>query len=102
MMNGIHCGKQVAVTDDMVELALWRLSDGFAFVGLTEEWALSVCLFHAMFGGDCHEREFLNVRPGVKHADHENYDASVLEGWVDPYDGALYAHTAKTFWENTG
>jgi len=101
MLNGKECGADIKVDSDMVETATRRVDEGFAFVGLTDEWALSVCLFHAMFGGDCHAREFKNVRPGVKHADHENYDASVLEGWVDPYDGALYAHTSKVFWANT-
>jgi len=101
MLNGKECGANTEVDRGMVETATRRVDEGFAFVGLTDEWALSVCLFHAMFGGDCHAREFKNVRPGVKHADHENYDTSALEGWVDPFDGALYAHTAKIFWANT-
>merc|ERR550514_2499518 len=64
MMNGRDCGAAVPVTVDMMSSAIDRLDTGFAFVGLTEEWALSVCLFRAMFGGKCHRREFLNVRPG--------------------------------------
>lgn len=99
MMNGNLCGEDVQVTDDMLAHALWRLSDGFAFVGLTEEWALSVCLFHAMFGGDCHEREFLNVRPGVSRSE-AGYDTSELNGWHDPWDGALYKRATEIFWGN--
>lgn len=34
-------------------LALTRLARGFAFVGLTDAWPLSVCLFHRMHGGEC-------------------------------------------------
>merc|ERR1712166_1729650 len=45
--------------------ALKRL-DGFKFVGLTEEWDLSICLFHAMFGGECEESEFANMRPSKR------------------------------------
>ena len=31
--------------------ALDRLQRGFQYVGLTDDYALSVCLFHAKFGG---------------------------------------------------
>lgn len=37
----------------------------FAFVGLTERWNATVCLFHAMHGGRAHAYELANVRPGV-------------------------------------
>lgn len=37
----------------------------FGFVGITEEWELSVCLFHAMFGGDCLPVEFPKDRAGT-------------------------------------
>ena len=47
-----------------VPLALSRLRHGFSFVGLTEAWALSICLFHAVFGGPCMPVEFSNSRPG--------------------------------------
>lgn len=99
MMNGNGCGEDVEVTDQMLTQALFRLGDGFAFVGLTEEWALSVCLFHAMFGGDCHEREFLNVRPGTNRSE-DGYDVSELGGWHDTWDGALYKRATEIFWAN--
>lgn len=78
----------------------------FAFVGIQEEWHLSVCLLHAMFGGECHTTEFLNTRPsglsGQPAADlrqgsfeqvfaaPEPYDTSILGGWVDTADRAVY------------
>ena len=37
------------VTPD-VALAKTRLEEGFAFVGLFEEFELSICLFHTIFG----------------------------------------------------
>ncbi len=35
-----------------------------AFVGITEEWDESVCLFHRMFGGHIHPMEFKNFHEG--------------------------------------
>ena len=46
-----------------VRVAISRLR-GFAFVGLTDDWASSICLFHLMFGGRCLAAERRNVRPG--------------------------------------
>merc|ERR1719414_1687542 len=42
-----------AVTSDEVALAVSRVGSAFAFVGITDEWSLSMCLLHATFGGDC-------------------------------------------------
>ena len=36
-----------------LELSLSRMRDQYAFVGLTEDYPLSVCLFKAMHGGAC-------------------------------------------------
>lgn len=36
-----------------------------AFVGLTDHWLLSICLFHAKFGGRVFREELANLRPGV-------------------------------------
>ena len=40
-----------------------RRVDGFALIGLTERWALSVCLLHVRFGGRCDASELANSRP---------------------------------------
>ena len=34
----------------------------FEFVGLTDYWRESICLFHAMFGGNITKHELDNVR----------------------------------------
>jgi len=80
------------------ELAKKRLN-AFAFVGLTEEWDLSVCLFRAMYGGKCLQSEFLNTRPGDERAGHQPYDVSKLGGYKDPYDGPLYDEATRLFEE---
>merc|ERR1712224_810031 len=105
MLNGIGFVK-ANVTDDMVKTAIARLETGFAFVGLVEEWPLSVCLFHKMFGGRPHKREFVNTRPGnVFHpgdrpTDDVPVDTADLEGYTDPYDGQVYAKAHEIFWAN--
>jgi len=74
--------------------ALKRLSS-FKFVGLTEQWDLSICLFHAMFGGECQDNEFVNMRPTVSDV-HRN----PFENMADPYDDEVYKEAEKLFWQN--
>eukprot|EP00438_Fugacium_kawagutii_P032691 Skav221352 [mRNA] locus=scaffold1845:222188:222670:+ [translate_table: standard] len=80
-----------------VPLALKRLQEGFAFVGLTEEWELSVCLFHAKFGGPCQAIEFVNTRPTQRPNNSKSYDTSILNGWVDEIDAPVYAEAKRLF-----
>jgi hypothetical protein len=83
-----------------VSEAIEMLQDGFVFVGITEQWALSVCLFRAMFGGQCRGSDFVNTRPGVdsnSSSSSSGYDTSELYGWVDPWDGPLYAEALSIF-----
>jgi len=83
-------------TSEDVDIAIGMLQDGFAFVGITEEWALSVCLFRTMFGGQCVTSDFANTRPGY-NSSNSSYDTSELYGWVDPFDGPLYAEALSIF-----
>ena len=76
-------------------MALERLREGLAFVGLQEEWSLSICLFHAKFGGPCRKLEFLDTRPGKSGA--STYDTTILNGWVDEMDRPVYAEAIKIF-----
>ena len=46
-----HCRNTSQLVPD-VATAVARMN-GFAFVGLTDEYRRSICLLHAMFGGDC-------------------------------------------------
>ena len=79
-------------------LALERLREGFAFVGLQEEWSLSICLFHAKFGGPCRNVEFLDTRPDNRRTNvTSSYDTAVLNGWVDEVDRPVYAEALKIF-----
>merc|ERR1719401_1007916 len=90
------CYRMPLPTSEDVNLARRRLEQGFAFVGITEQWDLSVCLFRAMFGGQCIGSDFFNTRPGA-NSSSSDYDTSGLHGWVDTVDAPVYAEGLKLF-----
>eukprot|EP00931_Biecheleriopsis_adriatica_P079634 TRINITY_DN53019_c0_g1_i1.p1 TRINITY_DN53019_c0_g1~~TRINITY_DN53019_c0_g1_i1.p1 ORF type:complete len:305 (+),score=22.51 TRINITY_DN53019_c0_g1_i1:74-988(+) len=79
-----------------VEEAKLRLQTGFSFIGLTEKWKLSICLFNTMFNQACRSLQFANL-----HRTHgktsSTYDITQLKGWRDPYDTELYNIAVKMF-----
>eukprot|EP00043_Microstomoeca_roanoka_P020477 m.250022 g.250022 ORF g.250022 m.250022 type:complete len:319 (-) comp17172_c0_seq4:48-1004(-) len=97
MMLGLECNtiknmKELyfTPTPKQVKFASELLSHAFAFVGLTDYWNESVCLFHAMFGGDITPKEMLNVRPGVANLPEEKPSAMDIDVKEDPYDWDIY------------
>lgn len=108
---GIHCGGGTPSADEM-HLALSRINL-FAFVGLTEEWDLSVCLFRKMFGGRCLGSDFINTRPSSASANASHlmsinssyavdghsldWPKRELHGFEDKYDSRLYSRAASKF-----
>ncbi|CAE7204906.1 hypothetical protein AK812_SmicGene40999 [Symbiodinium microadriaticum] len=87
-----------STTRDQAEEAARRVREGFAFVGISEEWDLSICLFHKMFGGVCEASNFVDTRPSSdgKSADSD-YDTSVLMGWHDDLDELVYEAALSVF-----
>lgn len=77
--------------------AMHRLITGFAFVGLTELYDLSVCLFHAMFGGRCLPVEFTNTRPTKRQAPEPTAAFTAWGGIVDGHDWRLYGEAVRIF-----
>lgn len=117
--NGDACGDPQPVTSKEASLAVERLREGFIFVGIIEEWDLSICLFRHMFGGDCLKSDFSSMpdpHGGVwddgKELDKTNwksipksktnsslYDTSQLGDFRDVHDGALYEEAQRMFAE---
>ena len=85
-------------------LAKRRLRDGFAFIGLTDHWALSICLFHATIPGlPCYPSEFENSRPSPSNKNTTEQQrvlqeiSNVVER-EDPFDQELFAFGSTLFW----
>lgn len=95
------CGGPEPVTPGEVQEAVRRLWDGFDFVGLTDQWNLSICLFHTMYGGPCRDSDFIDNRLGLHHGrQQEEYNASAeLGSFVDDADTHLYS-TGTTIFTN--
>jgi len=90
------CADGIPPTSEETSRALRRLREGVAFVGITEQWDLSICLFHAKFGGDCLSTDFLNMHPG-KNITGSVYDTSELEGFIDHADRLVYREALSIF-----
>eukprot|EP00438_Fugacium_kawagutii_P027665 Skav200426 [mRNA] locus=scaffold2094:138101:138823:- [translate_table: standard] len=84
-----------------VPLAIERLREGFAFVGLQEQWELSICLFHAKFGGPCRATDFTDTRPDDESSGTTSeYNTTILNGWVDEIDAPVYAEAKRLFYDD--
>jgi len=107
MLLGQYCGKSFAkrlsdVPADSVETAVDRIDPTFAFVGLTEHWNMSICLFHAQFGGIPSAASFQNSRAGhydQAGASSNKFEAQELniEGIDDIADAAVYGEATRIF-----
>ncbi|EGD79370.1 hypothetical protein PTSG_09780 [Salpingoeca rosetta] len=104
MLLGFECNRvdsvselAVQISRQDVEYALALLDSKFAFVGLTEFWRESICLFHAMFGGDITPHEMANVRPGASVRVRVRPRPSDIDTAADAHDWELYQHAASIF-----
>merc|ERR1719506_2629393 len=92
MLVGHSCGYQGKGSKPVyLRKALERLPQ-LGFVGLTDHWELSMCLWHAKFGGECLPAEFKNVRPA-----RVQYSAADLSKLFHVNDRAIYERAAELF-----
>ena len=114
MLHGMHCFSKIAPADlDGIQtLTVQRVPGAFAFAGLTDRWADSICLFHFLREGRRPpvNREFHNSRPTGAQVDTLSLDS--VSVWTaaagnrsdlrsllldDPWDGLLFQRVADQF-----
>jgi hypothetical protein len=100
--DGYQCNTMFMACDTTivpdVAKAVDRLHSDFAFVGLTEHWSLSICLFHVMFGGTCRQAELENSRASDARASVSRRLTDVMRRVHDPWDTELYHQATLRFW----
>ena len=109
MLNGIaYDERNPNITLEHLKNAVRAIEYEFAFVGITERYDSSVCLFHAMYGGEPRAAEFLNTHP-TKYVGRKVEDPSLLGkypdeqakllgwGWNGAMDQMLYTVATRRF-----
>lgn len=94
MLLGERCNSDIDWPNTPSNAPQWY-ADNIGFVGLTEFWNVSVCLWHIMYGGKCIPEEMLNLRPG-------NYSGSPahIMKYVHPRERTTYSAMVKRFWHD--
>ena len=114
MLLGWPCAAERPLVPGDVARAVHVLTHHFAFVGLTEEWPTSVCVFHALLrrGAPVEAAELTRTHPGpLRPAAPRSrrrrsppppppfsYDERALRGFVDAADERVYAAARSRFW----
>merc|ERR1712203_49533 len=83
-------------TDAEVQEAKIRVKTGFSFIGITEHWHLSLCLFNRMFNQKCRAIQFANTHP-TSGTTSSKYNISELRGWTDRFNGEVFDVAMKVF-----
>lgn len=101
---GQWCRQRIQADD--LPIVLQRIEQ-MGFVGLTEEYDFSVCMFHARFGGECVAAEFQNRREGIHklpswlpfstHRGYEVPSSEKIEEALD-MDRQVYQAARNRFW----
>jgi len=94
--------------DDTRDMSMGRAKEaverlkGFSFVGITDEWETTVCLYHRMIMDDapCLPVEFVNNRE--TETGNTTLGRRVLEeaGWLDDFDMHLWGQVQRLFRSN--
>lgn len=89
----------IEVTRAEIETAKFRLRTGFSFIGITDQWDLSICLFNTMFNQPCRWFQFEDIR-ATKNGRQSTYDTAELNGWRDEADDEIYEVALEIFEAN--
>ena len=95
MVLGVPCAAPFALNESLLAEAARRVASDFLFVGLTERWEASICLFHARLGGKALPIQFANSRRGQHH--ERSSSASETSLLSDEWDERLYQVAVHRF-----
>eukprot|EP00040_Diaphanoeca_grandis_P019857 m.105183 g.105183 ORF g.105183 m.105183 type:complete len:425 (+) comp27627_c0_seq1:167-1441(+) len=84
MLLGSLCASERNITIPNVMMALDLVKRAYKFVGITDYWDVSVCLFHSQFGGTARDDSFRNVRS--TKASIKNMTEGEKDGWLGRAD----------------
>jgi len=84
MVIGHRCASPYRLTQADLHKAKQRI-EKMRFIGITNEWNRSICLFHKQFGGQILDVEYKNQRKG-------QYKEMEFSRVKDIYDDELYEH----------
>mmetsp|Transcript_2586 Transcript_2586/g.6607 ORF Transcript_2586/g.6607 Transcript_2586/m.6607 type:complete len:365 (+) Transcript_2586:82-1176(+) len=99
MLMGERCNGQISKEVLPVASAVDALEQ-LAFIGLTDEFPLSICLWHVRFGGDCNAVEFKNLHPGLAHfADGRPYFTNESLALLED-DWFVFEKASQLFWND--
>merc|ERR1719419_403692 len=87
MIVGYRCASNHVLTKVDLQKAKERV-EKFGFIGITDEWNRSICLFHKQFGRKTYDVEFQNKR-------EQQYKQEEFTRVNDIYDDELYKHIKK-------
>lgn len=107
MLTQSNCAQDATVTPATLRVAQNRLRKAFAFVGITDYWNASMCLFHAQLGGRPQPFAFANNRPSSRWTSTAARKAAVerirgcrqVSNSDEPNDNALYDSALALFAE---
>eukprot|EP00931_Biecheleriopsis_adriatica_P064266 TRINITY_DN39073_c0_g1_i1.p1 TRINITY_DN39073_c0_g1~~TRINITY_DN39073_c0_g1_i1.p1 ORF type:complete len:596 (-),score=130.03 TRINITY_DN39073_c0_g1_i1:223-2010(-) len=111
MLTGGNCAesKTVRSQDQSFDGGQSRLKkalevvESMSFVGITERWDDSICLFHRMFGGRLNSAQLMNFHSNHKMSKKKKlYDESSLSNFSDLVDEEIYAAAVKRFEKDLG
>lgn len=107
LLLGRHYRYRGDVSVDDADRAANLVVNVLLFVGLTEEFHLSVRLFHTLFGGAPHPSQFENVRPSINRNSCSSnkrsffrYEEDKFGGWRDAADEIVYFAAFYRFWRD--
>jgi hypothetical protein len=98
MLTGRSCDHSALVDVDRAV----KLVDEVGFVGLTDEWALSICLWHRRFGGRMLPSELKRLRSSFEGSTENGitkFDEHTLLGrWRPESEYAVFDTATRRFW----